>query len=248
MRYDNNILKGKFQIYFFYIWKKIRDAKMRTKLTVYLVMIAIVCCLTIGGVSYFSMRSALIENAQDSAISLLKQVGTRMDERIREFQDATYSLTRKENVAEILGSSEEDMNQWSHTLNQAVFSNNLILFSTLDKYSDFAVMESEDGDVYIYNRAGASEKINAINGGELLLQFRDEVSNTNPIKWVQDSERVYFVRNVTVMANNKVTKSVGTMIFAVSKSLFECGDDVSRYVPNENIVVAAKDAGCSCWI
>lgn len=77
------MLNEKFHIYLLYLWKKLRDSKIRTKLMVYVVLVAIISSTAVGGISYYTMKEALIDTAKDSAVSLLKQTGVRAEERIR---------------------------------------------------------------------------------------------------------------------------------------------------------------------
>lgn len=110
------------KVYLLYFWKKIRDSKIRTKLTWYLVFVAIICSLVIGGTSYITMKNSLIDTVEDSAISLMKQTGVQMEERIREFQDTSYSFA---SGAEIKGILDEDTDTekstWKYSVNQKAF-------------------------------------------------------------------------------------------------------------------------------
>lgn len=220
MKQKDKLLKGKFSIYILCFWKKIRDSKIRTKLIVYLTLVTVVCSLTVGSVSYIVMRSALVDNAKDSAISLLKQVGFRMDERILDFQNATYSLGQKEEILNILKGNTEESNQLNHIRNQSLINSNLLLFNSIYKYSYSVMMESEEGEFYLYNKAGGNEKISIDTSKELLGKFRNKVSDKNTMKWILDGERIYFVRKVTQMDNKGKIQSAGIMVFAVSESFF----------------------------
>lgn len=241
MKEKENKIKGRFHIYILYIWKKIRDSKIRTKLYVYLALVAVVCSIAIGSISYVSMRKALTANARDSAVSLMKQIGTRMDERVYDFQDASYSLVHKKEIISILDGADEEGNKWNHTLDEAVFNSNMFLYNILYKNSDFAVMESWKGEVYVYNQVLADEKISRDKAKEVLDMFRDEVSGTNPVKWTQRDGQVYFIRRMTPLNSSQKIEDKGIMVFAVSQSFFDCGDETNPFVENENIVVAGAD-------
>lgn len=77
--------KRNINIRMLYIWKKIKDMKIRTKLYIYLILVVFVSGSVICSISYFSMRETLIDNVEESAISLMKQTGDKIDERIQEF-------------------------------------------------------------------------------------------------------------------------------------------------------------------
>lgn len=241
MKEDKQKIKGRFHIYKLYIWKKIRDSRIRTKLYAYLALSAVVCSVAIGGMSYMSMRKALTLNAQDSAVSLMKQIGTRMDERVYDFQDASYSLSHKKEIMAILDGTDEEGNKWNHTLDEAAFNSSMFMYNILYKYSDFAVMESGSGEVYVYNQVLADEKIGKAKAKEVLDLFRDEVSGTSPVKWTQRDGQVYFIRRMTPLNSSQKTEDKGIIIFAVSDSFFDCGDDANPFVENKNIVVAGSD-------
>lgn len=241
MKEDKQKIKGRFHIYKLYIWKKIRDSRIRTKLYAYLALSAVVCSVAIGSMSYMSMRKALTLNAQDSAVSLMKQIGTRMDERVYDFQDASYSLSHKKEILAILDGTDEEGNKWNHTLDEAAFNSSMFMYNILYKYSDFAVMESGSGEVYVYNQVLADEKIGKVKAKEVLDLFRDEVSGTSPVKWTQRDGQVYFIRRMTPLNSSQKTEDKGVIIFAVSDSFFDCGDDANPFVENKNIVVAGSD-------
>ena len=241
MKEDKQKIKGRFHIYKLYIWKKIRDSRIRTKLYAYLALSAVVCSVAIGSMSYMSMRKALTLNAQDSAVSLMKQIGTRMDERVYDFQDASYLLSHKKEIMVILDGTDEEGNKWNHTLDEATFNSSMFMYNILYKYSDFAVMESGSGEVYVYNQVLADEKIGKAKAKEVLDLFRDEVSGTSPVKWTQRDGQVYFIRRMTPLNSSQKTEDKGVIIFAVSDSFFDCGDDANPFVENKNIVVAGSD-------
>lgn len=228
--------KENIRIYMLCIWKKIRDSKIRTKLIIYLILVAIISSFAVGGVSYVSMREALIENAQHSAISLLKQKGERMDERIYDYQNATYSLSQKEDIYHILESEEKSRLQ--QITNQSVFNGTLLLYSMIHQYSDFVLMESLEEEIYLYNRAGTKEKLEETRAKELLSRFRDEVTETTPIKWIKHEDRIYFIRRVIRLGDSNGLQSIGTMIFSISETFFRLGEKESPYVSDHTIVMA----------
>ena len=92
------------------------------------------------------------------------------------------------------------------------------MYNILYKYSDFAVMESGSGEVYVYNQVLADEKIGKAKAKEVLDLFRDEVSGTSPVKWTQRNGQVYFIRRMTPLNSSQKTEDKGIIIFAVSDS------------------------------
>lgn len=242
MEEKKGLYSRKLHIYLLYIWKKLRDSRIRTKLTVYLVLVAIICNVAIGSISYVTMKDSLIDTAEDSAISLLKQVGARVEERIREFQDTSYSFAFRQEINALLeDDAKMELNQWQYTLNQAALSSSFLMFNVLHKYSDFVIMESEHGKVYYYDQAGKKAGITLAEAEDTLSVLRGEVNVTAPVKWMKKDGRVYFIREVVRQADAKHMKSTGTMIFAVSDAFFELEDEENPYVSDKNILVAGED-------
>lgn len=242
MKEKKQFFSGKFHIYLLYIWKKLRDSKIRTKLTVYLVLVALICNIAIGSISYVTMKESLIDTAEDSAISLLKQVGARMEERIREFQDTSYSFAFRQEVNALLeDDADTELNQWQYTLNQSALSSSFLMFNVLHKYSDYVIMESENGKVYFYDQSGEKSKITLSGAEDTLSMLRGEVTETAPVKWLKKDGQVYFIREVVRQADAKHMKSTGTMIFAVSDAFFELEDDENPYVSDRNILISGDD-------
>lgn len=224
-----------------YLWKRIRDAKIKTKLFVYLILVAITCSITIGCISYFSLKSALIDNARESAISLLKQIGTRVDNKIQEYQDASFTLMNRTEILEILTDTNTEKTQWEHTLNETKFNNNLLFQDSLYKNSDYAVLESENQEVYIYNQVESKNKINNTDARKLLDELRSEVSVSRPVQWIKIGNRVYFVRRATQVGKNREVQEIGLMVFALKEEFFEFGDDSNPYACNKNMLLAGAD-------
>lgn len=237
MRKACNVIFNHVQTYLLYLWKQIRDSKIRTKLYIFLISMTIICGIIIGGVSYFSMKNALIENAQETAVSLIKRTGSTLDEKIKEFQDASFTLINKDEIQTILR-KEQAGNVWNHNLDEYTFNNNMFFYNSLYKNSDFAILEANNGEVYLYNQVGKEKGIDADSAKEVLDSVRNEVSVTKTIKWVKKEKKVYFVRKVTENRSGQKAKEIGMLVFAVKPTLFECGDDSNPYICNENIMVA----------
>ncbi|HHV10909.1 MAG TPA: histidine kinase [Clostridiales bacterium] len=237
-----NALIEKIQFYFLYIWKRIRDSKIRTKLTVYLVLVALICSGIIGDISYMTMKDSLIATARESAISLLKQVGIRMEERIREFQDISYSFACRQEIYELLDDEEDmEMNQWEYAMNQAALTSTFFQFNMLHNYSDFVIMESKHANIYYYDQKEKREKITSVDASKIMDRLRGCVTETAPIRWIQEGDQIYFVRRLVRLGEGGKMQTSGTLVFAVSGAFFELKEDETRYVSNENIIVAGED-------
>lgn len=232
--------KSKIGIKFLYIWKKIRDSRIRTKLYVFLFFIVILAAGVIGGVSYVSMRESLIENTEDSLISLLKYAGGQLDENMREFQTSVYSLSTDQEIRE-LAESERSENSWVHTVAEQGMADRLYQYNDLYNYVNFLIMETKSGEIYIYNSADSSEKMDQEAAEKLLEECGDEVSVASPAAWKKASGHTCLILEITRQENNRAAESLGKMIFALKPSFFELGDDSNPYFTDDNIIVADRD-------
>ena len=236
------MLNEKFHIYLLYLWKKLRDSKIRTKLMVYVVLVAIISSTAVGGISYYTMKEALIDTAKDSAVSLLKQTGVRAEERIREFQDASYSLAYRQEISGLLNEdADTQISQWQYTLNQAALSSTFLMFNVLHKYSDLVIMGSKSGNVYFYDQSPKKAQISLTEAREILSSLEGEVQETSPVKWLKKGTRIYFIRRVVRPGGTKGMRSLGTMVFAISEKFFELEDEDNPYVSDENLIVTGAD-------
>lgn len=216
---------------------KFRDMKLRTKLNLYLFMVVLVSCFFIGGISYMSVRRALIDHSEESVVSFMKQIGGRLDEKIQEFQDATYSLVNRKEIQAILEKEEIESNTFYHALNEADFKEGLFLYNVLYQNSDFVIMESEDGQIYSYNQIG-TPALDAEYEKTLVETFRSEVSTVSPVKWLKRDGQVYFLRRIISLDARNKARASGLIIFALQNDFFECGDDDNPFVSSDKIMVA----------
>lgn len=231
----------KIQIWMLYVWKKFRDAKIRTKLAVYVVFVALICSGVIGSISYVTMRNALIDTTRKSSMSLLKQMGSRMDERIREFQDTTYSFSNNMEIKSLIYERDnEAFSTNTYNLNQAALSKNFLIYTVLHDYSEFVIVETRKDNVYFYDQRPQNEKMTLPESQSTMEELRGKVTDTSPVKWVKKDGQLYFVRRIVRQADGRIDK-VGTVIFGVSDEFLLQEDDGDTYVTGENILVAGDD-------
>ncbi|MDO4276190.1 MAG: histidine kinase [Eubacteriales bacterium] len=223
------------------MWKKLRDSKIRTKLMVYIVLVAIICSSVIGGISYVTMRDSLTDTAKDSATSLMKQVGNRVEERIREFQDTSYSFISRPAVYGLINDGEDAMiGAWKYTQNQVILTGEFLSSTVLHNYSDFLILESNRENIYYYDQRAKASRLNKKDAEEIMDALRDRVTGTAPAKWVKYGGRVYFVRRIVDQSDTGLN-AMGTMVMAVSEDFFSLEEDENPYFGNKNLIVAGKD-------
>lgn len=230
------------KVYLLYFWKKIRDSKIRTKLTWYLVFVAIICSLVIGGTSYITMKNSLIDTVEDSAISLMKQTGVQMEERIREFQDTSYSFA---SGAEIKGILDEDTDTekstWKYSVNQKAFVEEFLQYTILHQYSDHVIMETDSGEIYYYDPAVIGKEMTHVEAGSIMEDLRSQADADSRMQWLKRGDQVYFLRTLFERYSGNTASVRCRVAFAVSESFFELEEDMSPYVSNQNLVLAGQD-------
>ncbi|MFV0364519.1 MAG: sensor histidine kinase [Suipraeoptans sp.] len=235
---DEKVRVGKIQLYLLYLWKRVRDSKIKTKLTLYLISIILLCSITIGSVSYVNTRDTLIENTEESAISALKQVGTKLDDRIREFQNSSYTFSQREAVQRIYALNELENNPLEHNLNQFELNSNLTLLNSVHNYSDYVIMQNTIGQIYIHNKDEIGNKIDNAKAKEIIENLGAKEDEKAIIQWIKEDNQVFFVRKIMKAGSDTV---IGKMIISVSDDLFLCGEDNNKFVENSNLVISSID-------
>lgn len=232
--------KTKTSVYLLYFWKKIRDSKIRTKLTWYLVFVAIICSLVIGGTSYVTMKNSLIDTVEDSAISLMKQTGVQMEERIREFQDASYSFASGSEIRGILNENE-DKTAWQYSVNQKRFVEEFLQYTILRKYSDYIIMETGSGEIYCYDSAVIGQEISHAEAKEIMESLDSAAEEPSRIRWMKQGDQVYFLRTIFADHPGDHRRVQCKVALAVEESFFRLDEDMSPYVSNPNLILLGKD-------
>lgn len=235
-------IKGKAAVYLLYVWKKVRDSRIRTKLTWYLTSVAMICSLVIGGISYVTLKNTLIDTVEDSAISLMKQTGVQIEERIREFQDASYSLAAGTGRHP---ATEEDKDAgkatWNYSVNQQSFVNDLLQYTILRQYSDYVIMETDRDELYYYDSAAMGQRITPDTARRIMEELNDLAEEGSRMQWVRSGDRVYFLRTVFPENSGDGIAVRCRAAFAVSESFFELAEDMSPYVSNQNLVLSGEE-------
>ena len=228
------------KVYFMYLWKKFRDAKIRTKLIFYIISVALVCSCSIGGISYITMRKVLINTARRSSTSLMKQKGNRMDDRIREFQDATWTFSNNSSVRELLNETETEISTTSFNEKQAILSENFLTSTVLHNYAEYVIVKTKAENIYFYDQKAQNQKINISESEEIMNVLENQVTATLPVKWIKNQGRLYFVRRIVKQKDHEL-KTTGTLIFCISDEFLHLEDDGDIYVKEDNMLISGED-------
>ncbi len=239
MKLKKKVEKNNIEIKLLYLWKKIRDSRIRTKLLVYLVFTVLISGCTIGGVSYMNMYSSLIENAQESVISFLKNAGIRLDEQIKEFQVSAYGLSKEREITELTENGISE-NLWEHTIREQEMADSLYRYNDLYQYAAFVLINTEEKEVYTYQSAEVSPRLTKEEKQRIIERCEEAVSISSPAAWVTVAGRNCFVLKITKMERGQGARDSGTLIFGVRDSFFAVGDDSNPFFHNENIIIADR--------
>lgn len=227
--------KEKWKIFKLYLWKKIRDSKIRTKLYLYLVLSVLVIGGAIGGASYYQMRSELLHNAEDTVISFLKHAGNRLDEQMKAFQMSAYSFSADSEVQAVAKDTAEK-SKWERTLEKNTLSGAVSQYGTLYQYSDFVVMQKNNGEL-IWN----DETISKEKAEKLIQEGGRALKDSQAVKWCQIGGKNCFVRRIIDAGGENRWKQKGLLVIGVKDILFEVGEESSAYTKNENLAIAGQD-------
>lgn len=233
---------GRCPVYLLFLLKKIRDSKIRTKLMVYLILVAVICSAVIGSMSYMTMRNSLIHIVEDSAVSLLKQVGVRVEESIQDFQDSTYSFVSRPEIQNLLTRKKEsERSPWEFSRDQLELSGSFLSMTALYKYADMVILETGEQEIYYYDQAPADQKITADQAEDIMNGLRGQVTAAVPIKWFKKDGRVFFVRQVSDTKQKPGSLPIGTAVFVIADAFFDLREDENIYVSNQNTIICGKE-------
>ena len=228
-------MKEKWKIFKIYLWKRIRDSKIRTKLYLYLICSVLIIGGAIGCASYYQMRTELLHNAEDTVFSFLKHAGNRLDEQMKAFQMSAYSFSA-DNEVQRAAKNTMEKSKWECTLEKNAVSAAVPQYGTLYRYSDFIVMQKNNGDL-IWNEEGLSRE----DAEELIREGESALKHSQVVKWCRIKGKNCLVRRIMDAGREDRWKKKGLLVIGVKDALFKVGEESSAYTKNDNLVIAGKD-------
>ena len=224
-----------------YLWKRIRDCKISTKLCLYLVLSVLLIGAAIGGAGYYQMRSELLNSAEDTIISFLKHAGTRLDEQMKAFQMSAYSFSIDSGIQGVVENTAEK-SKWEQTLERNNVISAVSQYGTLYQYSDFVILQKKNGELVLDGDVSGDPELFVQEGKKLL-------EGSQVVNWGQIQGENCLVRKIIHAGNGSRWKENGLLVVGVKNSLFQVGEESSAYTKDENLIVAGaegtvyKDAG-----
>ncbi len=215
------------------LYKKIRDMKLKTKIRLALFAISI---FTVAGISIYSYQIAkreLLKNSKDALISMEKQGGKNLDDRISAFQDVSYRIVQAENIAKLLNYTPEEAVQ-NRTANEGLPAA-VSQQSSLYQYTKYAFLRPNSGEVYDYYKSG-QDRMPADVCKKLLDELDAQVDRNRPVKWTTSGEEVFFVRQIV----DSSFQDKGLLCFAVDQSFFEFISGDTGYLNNGQAIILEK--------
>lgn len=213
--------------------KKLMNMKIRTKITLFLIVITISTCFFIGGYCYQIAKESIIKNSEETVANLIKQVGVNLDQKIQSFQEVSYQICQTENIKKLLdytGSEAVDNYKPYEGINTEI-----VRHSELYNYADYAFLQPENGMVYEYYKFRTA-KIDQETRDNLLEYLNSMVTVTKPTAWVTFGDKVYFVRKI-LRFTEKDYEDKGLLCFAVSDKFFEFIEKDQAYLKNDNVIL-----------
>ena len=219
--------------------KRIRDSKLKTKIRISLFFVTILTILGIGSFSYHVARRELIRNAELAVLNLQKQGGLNLDDRVDDFEDATFQILQASNIEKVLGYTSEEA-EAKRIMNEGL-PTVITQHSILQKYTDFALLRPLSGKVYSYYRSGQAKR--TVLEEQELLDKLDSMVGLHHIKhWIGCNDVIFFVRQVV----STDFRENGVMCFALNKEFFDfLGDDL-QYL-NEDRMLIYNRQGDILW-
>ncbi|MDE7313170.1 MAG: histidine kinase [Eubacterium sp.] len=219
------------------LYKKVRDMKLKTKIRLALFAISVFTVAGIGIYSYQIAKRELLKNSKDALISMEKQGGKNLDDRISAFQDVSYRIIQAENIAKLLNYTPEEAakNRIANEGLPAAISQQ----SSLYRYTKYAFLRPNSGEVYDYYKSG-QDRLPADACEKLLDELDAQVDRNRPVRWTMSGNEVFFVRQVV---DSSSFEDKGLLCFAVDQSFFEFISGDTGYLNNGQTIVLEKNGG-----
>lgn len=212
------------------LWKKARDMKLKTKIRITLFVMSIATVLGIGLYSYQIAKRELLKNSQDALLSMEKQGGKNLDDRISSFQDVSYRIIQAENIVKLLNYTPEEAikNRVANEGLPAAISQQ----SSLYQYTKFAFLRPNSGMVYDYYKNGR-RRFSAEQQEELLNTLDALVTRNRPVCWVNLDNEIFFIRQIV----DSGFQEQGLLCFAIDPSFFEFISGDIEYLSNDQTII-----------
>lgn len=223
-------MESNFSLRFKLLLKKIRDTSLKTKIRVTLFVMSVATVLGIGTYSYQIAKGELLDNSREALLSIEKQGGKNLDDRISAFQDVSYRIVQAENMVKLLNYTPEEAirNRTANDGLPAAISQQ----SSLYQYTKFAFLRPNSDMIYDYYKNGQS-RLSAQEQEELLEILDEQVTRNRPINWVNLEGEVFFVRQIV----DTSFQEKGILCFAIDPSFFAFISDDITYLSNEQTIV-----------
>lgn len=215
-------------------WKRMWDMKLKTKIRITLFVISVSTVLGIGTYSYHIARRELLNNSRNAVLSMEKQGGKNLDDRVSAFQDVSYRIIQAENIVRLLDYSAEEAAK-NRTANEGLPAA-ISQQSSLYQYTRFAFLRPLSGAVYDYYK-NEKNKLGEAERDQLLDTLDQLVTRNRPICWVTVDDQVYFVRQIV----NSSFQEKGLLCFAIDESFFEFISEDVEYLSNDQAIVLNQE-------
>ena len=210
--------------------KRIRDSKLKTKIRISLFLITILTILGIGSYSYHVARRELIRNAEQSVVNLQKQGSRNLDDRVDDFEDATFQILQASGIEKVLGYTSEEA-EAKRVVNEGL-PTVITQHSILQKYTDFALLRPLSGRVYSYYRSGHG-KLSSVEEQQLLDKLDSMVELHHIKHWINLDGVIFFVRQVVLTD----LRERGILCFAVKEEFFDFLGDELQYLNEDRMLI-----------
>lgn len=223
-------MKKNESLYILLLFKKIRNMKIRSKIRFFLFFMVISITLGIGSYSYSIAKKELVHSSKDTVMSIEKQGGKTLDDRINDFRDVSYRIIQSSQITKLLDYSAEEALRLK-TMNEGLPSV-IAQQTSIRQYTKYALLMPSSGVVYDYYKSG-ERKHNSVSQKDLLNQLDQYVDRGNPVCWINYGDEVFFVRQIITPD----FQEKGIICFAMDPSFFDIVSDDIKYLNNDNIII-----------
>lgn len=229
-------MKNTLSFYALLFHKKVRDLKLKTKIRVTLFAMSAVTVAVIGTYSYQIAKRELLKNSKDAILSMEKQAGKNLDDRISAFQDVSYRIIQAEEIMKLLNYTTEEA--LARRVENEGLPAAISQQSSLYRYTKYAFLRPSSGVIYDYYKSG-QKKLSVDALEQLLDQLDGQVDIHRPVDWVVLDGEVFFVRQVVDSGFHER----GLLCFALDESFFEFISGDIEYLDNDQTIVLDKEGG-----
>lgn len=219
--------------YVLFKMQRLKSLKIKKKFMIAFLFISLFSIVSVSSVSILISRNIIIENSENLANNLIKQIAVNIDERVKGFESTSYRILKTADITQLLNVRLDDKDNIEYYKQNTNFADIIIQQPALYSHTKMVFLKNSFADTYKYFNYGIMEISNSLVD-EKIKKAKKKVNKTKPISWTVIDDEVVFVR---LILDEKTYKEQGVLCFFMKPSFFQFIDNNKNILSNENIII-----------